>query len=179
MGLTIANDILQKMGSKLDFKSTYGKGSTFYFEVLLNCDKGKMKNPVKESTKKSSDNAFLNNKKILIVEDNTVNMEYAQTALNMFSKALKIFKANNGKEAYDQYLEHQPDLILMDIVMPVINGYQATAMIRPQDEQVPIIAMTAKALKDDKQNCLSAGLNDYITKPVSLNRLMSILKKYL
>ena len=179
LGLTIANDILQKMGSKLDFKSTYGKGSTFYFEVLLNCDKGKMKNPGKESTKKSSDNAFLNNKKILIVEDNTVNMEYAQTALNMFSKELKIFKANNGKEAYDQYLEHQPDLILMDIVMPVINGYQATAMIRQQDEQVPIIAMTAKALKDDKQNCLSAGLNDYITKPVSLNRLMSILKKYL
>ena len=66
----------------------------------------------------------------------------------------------------------------MDIVMPEIDGYQATAMIRTRDQYVPIIAMTAKALKEDKEDCLAAGMNDYITKPVSLGQLKEVLAKY-
>jgi CheY-like chemotaxis protein len=106
-------------------------------------------------------------------------MEYAKTALALFSKDLKILKAKNGKEAYQQYLEHNPDLILMDIVMPDKNGYQVTRMIRQHDTKIPIIAMTAKALKEDKDTCLAAGMNDYLTKPVALIQLLKTLKKYL
>src|SRR6056297_3179450 len=179
LGLTIANDLLQKMNSCLHFKSTYAKGSAFYFELLLPCEKDRPTDSSKESSGKMTGNAFFNNKKILIAEDNPVNMEYAKTALAMFSKDLKILKAKNGKEAYQKYQEHKPDLILMDVVMPDMNGYQVTAMIRQHDEQIPIIAMTAKALKEDKDNCLAAGMNDYLTKPVSLAQLLETIKRYL
>nr|MBI9109556.1 response regulator [Spirochaetales bacterium] len=77
------------------------------------------------------------------------------------------------------YLKHKPDLILMDIVMPGIDGYQATRMIRSKDEKTPIIAMTAKAYREDRENCLDAGMDDYISKPVSLERLKEMLEKYL
>jgi PAS domain S-box-containing protein len=179
LGLTIADDLLQKMGSSLDFKSRYGKGSTFYFELLLPCEKDRTTDFSKESSGEITDNPSFKNKKILIAEDNDVNMEYAKTALALFSKDLKILKAKNGKEAYQQYLEHNPDLILMDIVMPDKNGYQVTRMIRQHDTKIPIIAMTAKALKEDKDTCLAAGMNDYLTKPVALIQLLKTLKKYL
>jgi len=106
-------------------------------------------------------------------------MNYAQTALALISKNLQILKAKNGKEAYQQYREHKPDLILMDVVMPDMNGYQATKMIRQHDMQIPIVAMTAKAYKEDKDTCLASGMTDYITKPVSLDQLQALLKKYL
>src|SRR6056297_1643162 len=140
LGLTIANDLLLRMESRLQFKSTYAKGSTFYFELLFPCEKDRPTDSSKESSGKMTDNAFFNNKKILIAEDNPVNMEYAKTALAMFSKDLKILKAKNGREAYQQYREHKPDLILLDIVMPDMNGYQATKMKRQHDMQIPIVA---------------------------------------
>ena len=179
LGLTIVNELLQKMGSSLDFRSTYGKGSMFYFELWLPCIHEESINSNQHNSTKISNNLFLKNKKILIAEDNPVNMDYVQTALHMFSSDLQIFKAGNGKEVYEQYRQHQPDLILMDIVMPEINGYQATAMIRLDDSQIPIIALTAKAQLEDRNTCIAAGMNDYITKPVSLDQLKSILKKYL
>ncbi len=106
-------------------------------------------------------------------------MEYVQTALSMFSKDIEIIEAENGEEAYKQYLKHTPDLILMDLVMPDVDGFQATGMIREQDREIPIVAMTAKALKADREDCLEAGMDDYISKPVSLDELKQTLKKYL
>lgn len=97
----------------------------------------------------------------------------------MFSKDIKIIKAKDGQEAYTLFRKHNPDLILMDIVMPKVDGYQATAMIRQYNKHVPIVAMTAKALKEDKEDCLAAGMNDYISKPVSIDRLKEVLKKHL
>ncbi len=179
LGLTIVSDLLQKMESALHLNSTFGKGSEFYFELLLPCYEEKP-NPL---SKKNSENPVeylaIKNKKILIAEDNQINMEYAQIALSMFIKDLQIIKARDGKEAYNLYLEHKPDLILMDIIMPDLDGYQTTAMIRQQDTKIPIIAMTAKALKEDKQACINSGMDDYITKPVSIAQLIETLKKYL
>jgi len=100
-------------------------------------------------------------------------------ALEMFSKDIEIIEAKNGEEAYKQYLKHTPDLILMDLVMPDVDGFQATGMIREQDREIPIVAMTAKALKADREDCLEAGMDDYISKPVSLDELKQTLKKYL
>ena len=84
----------------------------------------------------------------------------------------------NGEEAYQLCLKHQPDLIFMDIVMPEVDGYKATKQIRQHDKHIPIVAMTAKALKEDKEKCLAAGMSDYITKPISLVQLKETLEKY-
>ena len=96
----------------------------------------------------------IQDKTVLIVEDNPVNMRYAQKAIAMFYKGIQIIKAKDGKEAYKLFLEHNPDLILMDIIMPNIDGYQATAMIRNRDKQIPIVAMTAKAYREDRDCAL-------------------------
>lgn len=179
LGLTITKELLEKMGSKLQFKSIYGKGSEFYFELSLASENLTQKDSIQIKSMSELEDLSLKNKKILIAEDNPVNMKYVQTAVSKLSKDIKIFKAKNGKEAYHLYRKHKPDLILMDIVMPEVDGFQATAMIRHKDKLVPIIALTAKALEEDQEDCLAAGMNDYITKPVSLERLQGVLNKYL
>lgn len=181
LGLAISKQILKKMDSDLQLTSTPGKGSNFYFELLLDYD---------ESSREDSDTTAipyekketLNNfagKKIMIVEDDPINMKLAKAALLRFSKKMIILKAKNGKEAQQLFQEHRPNLVFMDIVMPEMDGYQATHLIRQIDEQTPIIAMTAKALKEDKEISLNSGMNDYITKPFSLEQLKEMLEKYL
>jgi len=179
LGLAITKNLLEKMGSTLRFNSTYGEGSTFYFELMVPCGKEEADNLKQKDERLAAEEQTFKDKKVLIAEDNPVNLNYIQTALAMFSKDMEVISAKNGKEAYEQYRKHKVDLILMDIVMPKIDGYQATAMIRSLDEKVPIVAMTAKALKEDKEDCLAAGMNDYIAKPVSLDLLKEILKKHL
>ena len=179
LGLAISRDLLQKMNSTLKLKSIYGEGSEFSFELLLPYYEPKPVSTEDLDPAEPVNNCSYSGKKILIVEDNHINMEYVKTALSLFSKDLQIIEAHQGKEAYQQYLNHKPDLILMDIIMPKVDGYQATAMIRQEDTTIPIVAMTAKAMKEDRQTCLEAGMNDYITKPVSLNQLNQILDKYL
>src|SRR6056297_506539 len=179
LGLAISKKMLELMGSTLKLKSVYGKGSTFSFKLVLPFE---MVPPVvskKTRSEKTEETPALTGKKILIAEDNAINMHYIQTAISLFSKDIQVLKAENGKEAYHLYREHHPDLIFMDILMPEVDGVHATALIRQQDGQTPIIAMTAKALEADKESCLAAGMNEYITKPVSLERLRETLKKYL
>ncbi len=179
LGLSITKNLLEKMGSSLQLKSVYGKGSTFYFELSVSSEKEQVVSLKQTSDAINAEPDYLKNIKVLIAEDNPVNMNYAKTALSMFSEDIEIIEAENGKDAYKLFLEHAPDIILMDVVMPEIDGYQATAMIRNRNEKVPIIAMTARALIDDKDGCLAAGMDDYIAKPVSLNVLKEILKKYI
>lgn len=167
------------MDSTLNLESIYGKGSAFSFELLLPCEQEQSRDTAKDASENTTIYSSFKNKKVLIAEDNTVNMNYAKTAISMFSKGIQVIKAKDGKEAYTLFQEHHPDLIFMDLVMPKVDGYQATAMIRQRDEQVPIVAMTAKALKEDKEDCLAAGMNDYITKPVSIDRLKELLKRNL
>ncbi len=183
LGLAIATQLLNKMGSDLQLTSTPGKGSDFYFDIVLpyyeeasSEENGKTTPVAVDTETKISD---LAGKKILLVEDDPINMKLAKAALSSFSGEIELLEAKNGKEAYHLFLEHQPDMVLMDIIMPELDGYQATAMIRDHDQQIPIVAMTAKALKKDKVDCLAAGMNDYISKPISLNQLKETLTRYL
>ena len=179
LGLSISKKILELMGTSLELESEYGKGSTFSFELVLPYEKEHSVDSNKINTENTQVLKELTNKKILIAEDNPVNMQYAQTAIAMLSKDIHIIQAQDGKEAYQLYREHTPDLILMDIRMPKLDGYQATKMIRAHDENIPIIALTAKASINDKEDCLRAGMDDYITKPVSLEVLKKTVGKYL
>jgi PAS domain S-box-containing protein len=119
--------------------------------------------------------------KILIAEDNNVNMLLATTVLTTILPNVEIIKAENGLEAVILYEKHHPDLILMDVQMPELNGYEATRVIRMEESgrHTPIIALTAGTVKGENERCLEAGMDDYVTKPFVRATIAHILEKWL
>jgi CheY-like chemotaxis protein/CHASE3 domain sensor protein len=123
---------------------------------------------------------LFHSKKILLVDDDVRNVFALSKILN--ERGMEIIKAVNGVKALEMLEKHADiDLVLMDIMMPVMDGYEAMTQIRAQRKwkKLPIIALTAKAMKDDKQKCINAGANDYITKPIDAERLFSLMRVWL
>jgi CheY-like chemotaxis protein len=119
-------------------------------------------------------------KKVLIVDDDMRNIFALSSALQGYDMVVEI--ANDGQEAIDKLEEIKDiDIVLMDIMMPVMDGYEATKYIRKQNKwaKLPVIALTAKAMMDDREKCIAAGANDYITKPVDMDRLISLMQLWL
>jgi CheY-like chemotaxis protein len=118
---------------------------------------------------------------ILIVDDNHVNVILARELINNILDQVEIHTAANGKSAVDQFQEVQPDLVLMDVQMPILNGYQATQAIREseRDGRTPIIALTAGTIKGERERCLQAGMDDYLSKPITASQLQQMLEKWL
>jgi len=131
--------------------------------------------PVKEL---SESNDIL---KILIVDDNNVNVILARELINNILDRPETYIANNGKSAVEMYQEIQPDLVLMDVQMPIMNGYQATEAIRKyeKDKRIPIIALTAGTIKGERDRCLKAGMDDYLSKPITANQLQKMVEKWI
>ncbi len=124
--------------------------------------------------------AIFQSKKILLVDDDMRNVFALSKILK--ERGMEIIKADNGKIALDMLNLHPAiDLVLMDIMMPEMDGYETMKCIRKQEKfkSLPVIALTAKAMKDDKQKCIDAGANDYITKPVDIDRLLSLMRVWL
>ncbi|CAM3067147.1 PAS domain-containing hybrid sensor histidine kinase/response regulator [Flavobacterium frigoris] len=184
LGLAISNQLLGLMHSNLLLVSEYAKGSDFHFTVdfkksnkeketqipfLHQIDENK--EPVKE---------YLANTKILIVEDNRINMLLAKKLIKKIIPNCIIFEATDGKEAIKLYKKEQLDIILMDIQMPKKNGFETTAEIRKlsHSESPPIIALTAGIFIEEKEKCLECGMNDYISKPISITDLETVLHKW-
>jgi len=119
---------------------------------------------------------------ILIVEDNPVNKFLANSIIKKILPNAKLLQAENGEEAIVQFQNNKLDLIFMDIQMPVMGGFEATQEIRKLEREntyIPIIALTARAVKDEKERCVAAGMNDYLPKPVVLEDLRDMISKYL
>jgi CheY-like chemotaxis protein len=117
--------------------------------------------------------------RVLVVEDEPVNMLLISEVLH--TMGVHVIKAGNGKEALDVLMQHDPDIIFMDINMPVMDGFTATSLIRKMESHhniLPIIALTADAMKEDRERCLQSGMNDYISKPFRLEEIQFVLKKY-
>lgn len=117
--------------------------------------------------------------KILVVEDNAVNMLLARTILNQLTDQTEIIGAIHGRDGLEKCLEHQPDLIFMDVQMPEMNGYEAATAIRQFDPHVPIIALTAGTVQGERERCIDAGMNDYVTKPLVADTIAQMLQRYL
>ncbi|NCP84666.1 MAG: tetratricopeptide repeat protein [Bacteroidetes bacterium] len=179
LGLTIANKLLGLMDSFIKVDSTLGNGSLFYFDVLLQSDTRLDLNsdslPV--SVKKNEEITFSHYLTILVAEDNPINMLLARTILNKINSEFKIVEAENGVQAVDLFQKTNPDIIFMDIQMPLLSGIEATKSIRSfkNGKHVPIIALTAGIVKGEKEQCLANGMSDYIAKPVILNKIKHIL----
>ena len=115
-------------------------------------------------------------KKILVAEDTDSNFLLVSIILR---KEYTVLRAYNGIEAIDVYKKEQPDLILMDIKMPEMDGLEASRAIRDIDPEIPIIALTANAFDSDKQKAIDAGRNDYMAKPIVVGQLTAMIKKYI
>ena len=137
-------------------------------------------NPVAKSKVVTQGKDVIKGKKVLIVDDDMRNIFALSSALEGYEMIVEV--AGDGQEAIDK-LEaiHDIDIVLMDIMMPVMDGYEATRYIRKQNKwaRLPVIALTAKAMMDDREKCIAAGANDYITKPVDMDRLISLMQLWL
>ncbi len=177
LGMSIAKDLVEKMNGTLDFESEEGKGTTFIIRIPFVIDQSQEE---KEKLSDSADKPSIQGYHILLVEDNELNMEIAEFVLE--KEGAVVTKAWNGKEAVELFSESatgEYDAILMDMVMPVMDGYQAARTIRAMDREdaktIPIIAMTANAFTEDRIKSREAGMNAHISKPLDLELLVETL----
>ncbi|MGL2993796.1 PAS domain S-box protein [Flavobacterium sp. TSSA_36] len=181
LGLTISNQLLGLMGSRLELKSQPGEGSDFFFSITFektNAPKTKMmKNTIDVEEHKEINWEKLN---FLIVEDNTVNRFLAVTLIKRIIPNAKIVEAQNGEEAIEFANNQIFDMILMDIQMPIVNGYEATVEIRKnlKYQNVPIIALTAGILNGEREKCFEFGMNDFLPKPILASDLKMMIQKW-
>ena len=177
LGLAICQMIVKKMGGEIGAESQLGKGSTFWFTlpdtVIHGIDVQSIKTAVNEDA--VIDNTNPKKATLLIAEDNESNYILIRTVL----KEYDLLHAHDGNEAVRLYREHRPDLILMDLKMPDMDGYEATVEIRKEDSDIPIIAVTAFAFSEDEQRVKQNGFNGYAAKPIKPAELKKIIVQYL
>ena len=159
LGLTISGKLIELMGGELKVESVLGKSSRFWFELLFECSKER----VQRYENKKATLTDLNGCRVLIAEDNAINMIVAKKMLERWNA--QVTEAENGAIAVKYAEEHQFDVILMDIEMPVMDGLSAVAKIRSFNSLVPIIALSANAAEDKQGDLRIKGLNEYIQKP--------------
>lgn len=178
LGMPIAKNLVEKMGGTITFESEEGAGTTFVirvpFKIDLDADKREEQKDVSENSIKGLH--------ILLAEDNDLNMEIAEFMLQ--NVGAEVTKAWNGQEAVEIFRKSKPgefDVILMDIMMPVMNGYEATKKIRSLDREdakvIPIIAMAANAFTEDRLRAKEAGMDEHIAKPVDGKLLIKVIHK--
>ena len=179
LGMPITKKLVEKMGGTITFESEKGVGTTFViqvpFKIDMDADKREEQTDVSENSIKGLH--------ILLAEDNELNMEIAEFVLQ--NEGADVTKAWNGQEAVELFRNSKPgefNVILMDIMMPVVNGYEATKMIRSLDREdakkIPIIAMTANAFTEDRIRAKKAGMDEHIAKPVDVELLIKVIHKF-
>jgi len=177
LGLTISKELAQMMGGDIVFESEVGRGSTFYFTAVF-------KNITDDDYNYNKDLNFskenIEDKRILVVEDNDINLKIAVAFLKQLN--YKCASSHNGQEAIDYLEKNKVDIILMDVQMPILDGCDATKLIRDKEsktgEHIIIIAMTAYAMEGDRKKFIDCGMDDYISKPFNIETLSEILDKY-
>lgn len=173
LGLAITSQLLDLMGGTIEVKSTVGLGSSFITTLSLPLAK---KQDIPHENQESLRHSFPG-KKLLVVEDNPMNVKLLEHTLKQLE--IKCSIATNGEEALAKVEEVKPELILMDIHMPVMDGVSATRELRSRGFHKPIVALSANVTRETIDEAMKAGMQDYITKPFTRPRLLSVLTKYL
>lgn len=178
LGLSISRNLLRLMGSDVQLESEKNKGTQMQFALRLPVGTAQDLTPKNVLPPDSSVRQDLRNKHVLLVEDNRFNRQIAKTFLH--HAHVHVTEAEHGAEAVALAQEQPFDLILMDIQMPVMDGYAATALLRQQvGLATPIVALTANAIKGEREKCLAAGMDGYLAKPFKEEELLKILSQWL
>ncbi len=179
LGLAITKQLAEILGGQLSLSSTEGKGSVFSLTIPAGVDVGaepdldrdhSVKEPEEPEDVKFSG-------RVLVAEDSKTNQTLIRLLLRRLG--LEVTLANNGDEAVQRALTEPFDLIFMDIQMPQMNGYEATKLLRRKKIKMPIVALTAHAMKSDERECIKVGCDAYLSKPINRKRLLQIIRKYL
>ncbi len=205
LGLVISRQLVSLMGGFLDCESKKGQGTKFFFTlpmekaVEINKDQSNqdgldtvlnqsvstgytpgVKDTENAGSEENTGNGMQLNMHVLVAEDNLTNQDVAVAMLEKCG--CRVSLAENGRQAVEIFLQEKPDLVLMDCQMPEMDGYQATCEIRNYEKKMniktPIVALTANAIEGDRQKCLAAGMDDYLSKPFKQEELMNILGKW-
>ena len=180
LGMPIAKSLVDKMGGTLEVESEKGIGTTFTMRIPF---KKAAEQPSEEQKQEAPDMELVKGMHVLLAEDNKLNMEIAQFFLDTAGITSKcVLNGKEAVEAFEGSAVHEYDAVLMDIMMPFMDGMEATKKIRALEREdagtVPIIAMTANAFVEDKKQAMAAGMTDYITKPLQMDLLLHLLAKY-
>jgi len=187
LGLSISNQLLSLMNSRLQLESEFGHGSEFFFDITLKIG---IENTFFENTPENKNQivTFSDHSldqlgkpvKALLVEDNKINMLLAKTLIRQIIPNCVITEAFDGKDGIEKFIETNPDIIFMDVQMPVMNGYDASVEIRKiQTWRVPIIALTAGTVMGEREKCLEAGMDDYASKPIIKETFEKIIASWI
>jgi PAS domain S-box-containing protein len=183
LGLSIASNLVEMMGGKIWLESKPGEGSKFYFTVRLGIQSADSIPPqpaTAEPSTTSEPQSAVQPLRILLAEDNPANQKVALYILNKYGHTVKV--ACNGREALELLGKDDFDIVLMDVHMSIMDGFQATAAIRkltdPAKARIPIVAMTASAMTGDQERCLEAGMDGYISKPMNIKELLILIEQF-
>jgi signal transduction histidine kinase/AmiR/NasT family two-component response regulator len=176
LGLSICHSLTKLMKGEISVRSFPGIGTNFSFSLPFKLPEHGISKTINTSPQdqyKAMDPKERSAIRVLLAEDNPVNQKLA--LINLTKLGFSVEAANNGKEVIDALAEKKFDIVLMDCQMPVLDGYEATKILRDRGESIPIIALTANAMAGDREVCLLAGMNDYIAKPFNPKKLAEIL----
>jgi signal transduction histidine kinase len=168
LGLPICKSIIEKMGGTISVESVYGEGASFMFTIPVEY-------VISAFSRKSGPDSE-SSPVILVAEDTDANYLLVE---NMIGQTFTLRRASNGMEAVTMFQDSEPDLVLMDIKMPILNGIEAAKLIRSISPKVPIVALSAYAFDQDRNAAMQAGCNDFLAKPFEKSQLMEILAHYL
>jgi len=182
LGLTISKRLVEMMGGSISVTSTVRKGSVFSFTATFGIPSSE--DPLPENRfDQELDPREIRQKvaggRVLLVEDNVINQQLTEELLR--NAGIEVEIADNGQQSIDMLNRSSYDLVLMDVQMPVMGGLEATTFLRKNERysELPIVAMTAHALRGIREECLNAGMNDYITKPINPNELLSVIARWI
>ena len=177
IGLALSRRLVELHGGEIGVTSEENIGRKFWFTIPIRNAPNENHEVFLPETKERVDYPI--NKSILVVEDNQTNLDMIKYLLSIYNH--KISVARDGKEAITTADSIKPDLILMDIRMPIMNGLEATKILRSKENKshIPIIALTASAGEDSREDCLKAGCTDHLSKPIHSRELFEVLGKYI